>query len=238
MKERANSFRSHSGSQTHPGDARKRLGTLFEIPGFRPRHAALILVALALAIVVSYSILIAPFALAQEEGTVALSPAQPMVGVELTATLADPDGAISAATWVWASSSDWDASAETGTGTWSDSSGATSASYTPVTGDVGKYLRATVSYTDGQGPGKSAQGVVAAQVNNPLGRRPSSGRDDDDDNRGVALTPVLPEGVSAIRELAENSVAGAMVGGPLSTTQSEGCRSPIALVGKTPPFQH
>ena len=82
---------------------------------FRPRRAALILVALALAIAVSYSILIAPFALAQKEGAVALSPAQPMVGAALTATLADPDGAISGATWQWASSSDWDASTEAGT---------------------------------------------------------------------------------------------------------------------------
>ena len=82
---------------------------------FRPRRAALILVVLALAIAVSYSILIAPFALAQEEGTVALPPAQPMVGAALTATLAEPDGAISGATWVWASSSDWDASTEAGT---------------------------------------------------------------------------------------------------------------------------
>ena len=82
---------------------------------FRPRRAALILVALALAIAVSYSILIAPFALAQEEGAVALSPAQPMVGAALTAALADPDGTISGATWVWASSTDWDASTEAGT---------------------------------------------------------------------------------------------------------------------------
>ena len=200
MKERAHSFRSHSGSQTHPGDARKWPGTRLEIPleipGFRPRHAALILVALALAIAVSYSILIAPFALAQEEGTVALSPAQPVVGAAQTATLADPDGTISATTWQRANSSDWDASAETetetGIGTWSDSSGATSASYTPVTGDEGKYLRAAVSYTDGQGAGNSAQGVSANKVppKKPTGlsaaRGPGSGQ--------VSLTHVAPGG--------------------------------------------
>ena len=94
----------------------------------RARHILVLLLAALFA--VSYSILIGPFALAQEAGTVALSPAQPVVGAALTATLADPDGAISDATWQWASSSDWDAS--TGTGTWSDISGATSASYTPA----------------------------------------------------------------------------------------------------------
>ena len=51
MKERANSFRNGSGSQTRPGDARKRSGTLLsgwllEITRFRPRRAALIFGAL------------------------------------------------------------------------------------------------------------------------------------------------------------------------------------------------
>ena len=160
------------------------------ITRFLPRPAALILVALALAIAVSYSILIGPFALAQEEGTVALSPAQPVVGAALTATLTDPDGTISATTWQRASSSDWDAS--TGTGTWSDISRAISASYTPVTGGEGKYLRATVSYTDGQGAGNSAQGVSANKVapKKPTGlsaaRGPGSGQ--------VSLTHVAPGG--------------------------------------------
>ena len=52
-------------------------------------------------------------------------------------------------------------------------------------------------------------------------RRSSSGRDDGDDDRGVVLTPEFAERVSAIRELAENSVAGAKVGGPRTTTESE-----------------
>ena len=104
------------------------------ITRFLPRSAALILVALALAIAVSYSILIAPFALAQGEGTVALSLAQPVVGAALTATLTDPDRTISATTWQRSQllrlgrlRRDW-----TGTGTLNDSSGATSASYTPA----------------------------------------------------------------------------------------------------------
>ena len=66
-------------------------------------------------------------------------------------------------------------------------------------------------------------------VTRPPARRPSSGRDDD---RGVALTPEFAEGVSAIRELAENSVAGAKVGGPLTATESEGKQLSYSLGGE------
>ena len=53
MKARARSFRNDSGSQSRPGDARKRPGPLLGILRFRPRRAALILVALALAITIA-----------------------------------------------------------------------------------------------------------------------------------------------------------------------------------------
>ena len=92
-----------------------------------------------------------------EVGAVALSPAQPVVGTALTATLTDPDGSITGTTWVWASSTD-------GSTGWTDISSATAASYTPVDADVGNYLRATATYTDGHASGKSAQGVSANQV--------------------------------------------------------------------------
>ena len=127
----------------------------------------------------------------EEAGTVALSPAQPMVGAALTATLADPDGAISGATWMWASSTD-------GSTAWADIGSATAASYTPVTGDVGKYLRATASYTDGHGSGKSAQGVAAAQVNN---------------------APAFAS-ETASRSIAENSAEGDSVGGAVTATDA------------------
>ena len=69
----------------------------------------------------------------EEAGSVILSPTQPVVGTALTATLADPDGSISAATWVWAGSTD-------GLTGWTDISGATSGSYIPTAADVGSYL--------------------------------------------------------------------------------------------------
>ena len=170
-----------------------------------------------------------------EAGSVILAPTQPVLGTALTATLADPDGNVAEVVWQWASSTD-------GSTGWTDISDATSASYTLTADDVGSYLRATASYTDGHGSGKSAQGVsantvvAAAQVNNPPAIAPDRGTSSDGSGGGggepVALTPVIPEGVSVIRELAENSDAGAKVGGPRTTTESEGGQLTYSLGGK------
>ena len=87
-----------------------------------------------------------------EEGTVELTydQGQVRVGVAITAEEpVDPDGGVTNVSWQWESSSD-------GSTGWSNIAGATSAAYTPVDGDVGNFLRATASYTDAQGPGKSA----------------------------------------------------------------------------------
>ena len=78
------------------------------------------------------------------------------IDVALTATLTDPDGGVTGEMWQWARSSDKT--------TWTTITGATSGSYTPVLGDAGNYLGATVSYTDGVGSGKSAQAVTANMV--------------------------------------------------------------------------
>ena len=97
-----------------------------------------------------------------EAGVVSLSTAQPEDGVALTATLSDPDGGVSGATWQWARAASTD-------GAWTDIGEATSDTYTPASGDVGHYLRATVSYDDTQGPGKSAQGISDNRLSGPPG---------------------------------------------------------------------
>ena len=89
---------------------------------------------------------------ADEDGTVELTydQGQVRVGVAITAEEpVDPDGGVTNVSWRWESSSD-------GSTGWSDIAGATTAAYTPVDGDVGNFLRATASYTDAHGPGKSA----------------------------------------------------------------------------------
>ena len=98
-----------------------------------------------------------------EAGTVSLSSMEPQVGAVLTATVTDPDGSVSDVTWSWAKSSDQSA--------WTDISGGTSATYTPVRGDGENYLRATATYIDGEGSGKTAVAVSAnaVHVDRPTG---------------------------------------------------------------------
>ena len=96
---------------------------------------------------------------ADQAGTVALSTITPQVGVAVTATLTDPDTPVTGTTWEWSSS-------DTSDGTFTAISGATSASYTPVAADHGKYLKATASYTDMHGSGKSAEQVADNAVAN------------------------------------------------------------------------
>ena len=89
---------------------------------------------------------------ADDPGVVSLSAATPVVGSALIATLSDPDGSVTGKSWTWSRGN-------TRTGTFTLISGANAASYTPVSGDAEKYLKATVGYTDGQGSGKSASGT-------------------------------------------------------------------------------
>ena len=75
----------------------------------------------------------------------------------LTASVDDPDGGVTGDTWQWASSSD-------GSTGWAPIAGVSSDTYTPEPADVGNYLRAMPSYTDRQGPGKSAPPAISASA--------------------------------------------------------------------------
>ena len=91
---------------------------------------------------------------AEDEGTVTIAPQPPVVGRRLTAVLddddagtpGDPDGALASVSWRWQRSPDEQI--------WRPISGADTSSYTPVSGDKGHYLRATVTYFDGHGFGE------------------------------------------------------------------------------------
>ena len=76
------------------------------------------------------------------------------VGETFIATLFDPDGVVTVSEmWQWQRSPN-------GNTNWSDIPGATRNTYTVTDDDLGKWLRATVAYTDGHGPGKSAESVT------------------------------------------------------------------------------
>ncbi len=134
----------------------------------------------------------------EEPGTVTLSSLQPLVAIPLTTTLDDPDVVSGSVTWSWERSPD-------GTSSWTLISGATSASYTPVPADVDRYLRATASYTDGEGSGKSAQAISAHAVELAPGRN----------------APVFTEGASTTRSIPENTPAGRNIGAPVSATDPD-----------------
>ena len=128
-----------------------------------------------------------------EAGTVSVSLEQPEVGTALTVSLSDPDGSVSNISWQWAASSDGS--------NWSDISGANSDSYTPVADDVGIYLQATASYTDGHGPGKSADAVMERQTTQ---RDPSF------------------EGDVTLLTVDENTPPGTLVGDAITATDPDG----------------
>ena len=130
-----------------------------------------------------------------EAGTVSLSSMEPQVGTVLTATVSDPDGRVSDVTWSWAKSSD-----QSG---WTDISGAMSATYTPVRGDGENYLRATATYIDREGSGKTAVAVSANAVHVPN------------------TDPSFPATESGIRSVAENTQAGEDVGASVAATDAD-----------------
>ena len=126
-----------------------------------------------------------------EAGTVTL-PGTITAGQAVTATLTDPDGTPSNIGWQWSRS-------DTSSGTFTPISGATSNPYTPVAADVGKYLKATASYTDPHGSGKSATSAASSQV--------ASG------NTNPSFSSM-----TATRSVPENSTVGTNVGNPVSAT--------------------
>ena len=93
-----------------------------------------------------------------EAGMVELSPGAPQEKQELTATLSDPDERLSGIRW------QWERALNLTPGDWLDIDGATSNQYTPEMADVDHYLRATASYTDGDGMGKAASATTTEVV--------------------------------------------------------------------------
>ena len=130
-----------------------------------------------------------------EPGTVSISGTL-SGGSALTASLTDIDGTPTSVRWRWARG-------DTAGGSFSNISSATSDSYTLVAADVGKYLRATASYTDPHSSGKSANAVTSGAV-------------------AASNAEPMFSTETATRTLPENSGAGAnVVGGTITATDSD-----------------
>ena len=99
----------------------------------------------------------------------------PHPGVRITATLTDEDDRDRNHDWQWSRSSSRN-------GSYSNIADADAMTYTPTANDVGYFLRAAVSYRDGEGTGKSAMAtsmhpVQVIQVAECRASVPGSGLD-------------------------------------------------------------
>ena len=132
----------------------------------------------------------------EEAGTVTLSMTHPSARAELTATLTDPDGGVTSESWQWAK-------ADAKAGPYTDINGEISANYTPDGGDVSKFLKAKVSYTDAEGSTKTADAASDNAVQDGANRPPTF------------------SGATVTREIAENSSANTDIGGPVTATDPD-----------------
>ena len=129
-----------------------------------------------------------------EDGKVALSPEDAVPGVELTATLTDPEGSVSASgqitgeRWTWHNLGT-DATQDADDN--NDIDNATSPTYTPAPGDVGMYLRAMVSYVYQGGATRKTGVSDAVQVQTSSENQ----------------APRFKEGASTFRVVMENVMA-------------------------------
>ena len=141
-----------------------------------------------------------------EAGTASIDRPQPQVSRPLGAGLSDEDEGVAAERWQWARSQD-------GT-TWTGIEGATSPRRSPAPADVGMYLRATVTYSDKFGPGKTASAVSANLVETKtLSNAAPSFADQDKDED----TPYI----DVARSVAENTPPGRPIGRPASATDAD-----------------
>ena len=141
-----------------------------------------------------------------EAGTVSIDRPQPQVDRPLGASLLDEDEGVGAERWQWARSRD-------GT-TWTDIEGAISPRRPPAPDDVGIYLRATVTYSDRFGSGKTASAVSAnrAEARTLSNAAPTFADQDDDEDSPY---------IDVARSVAENTAVDMTVGGPISAADAD-----------------
>ena len=166
-------------------------------------------------------------------GEMLLSQRQPQVGIELVATVSDPDGGVTITRWVWERSAELDdLSAKcrnTGVASgWTSIGGASSAVYIPKPADVGRCLRAMAVYTDNLDDTElNATGVLEV----PVGRHESADTTPTSDGGFVNAAPMFPdqdfltEGDQrdrTSRSVAENTEAGQSIGDPVSALDEDG----------------
>ena len=142
-----------------------------------------------------------------EAGKVTLSARRPQSDTRFTAGVTDPDVGVIDVKWQWAK-------AGSKNGTYRDIEDATSENYTPEDADAGSYLRATVTYEDDEGEGKTA--MMVSEFPSQL----ITGGNDAPEFDAVQDPDGVDEAAMAIakREVAENTDSGKTVGSPVVAT--------------------
>ena len=138
-----------------------------------------------------------------DAGTVRIDRPQPQVHRPLGAILLDEDDGVASERWQWARSEDGE--------TWLNIRGATEPRRHSTPADEGMYLRATVTYSDRFGSGKTASAVSVHRV------------------EATMLVNAAPrfvgrpgdEVATATRSVAENTAVGMAVGRPVSATDAD-----------------
>ncbi len=141
-----------------------------------------------------------------EAGTASIDRRQPQVDRPLSASLSDEDDGVTAGRWQWARSVD-------GT-TWTDIEGVTSPRRSPAPADVGMHLRATVTYSDKFGSGKTASAMSANPVEAKTlsNAAPSFADQDNDEDTSY---------IDVDRSVPENTAVGRPIGRPVSATDAD-----------------
>ncbi len=138
-----------------------------------------------------------------EAGTASMDRPQPQVDRPLTASLRDQDEDVAIERWQWAESEDGM--------TWMDIEGATSSRRSPATDDVGMYLRATVTYSDKFGAGKTVSAVSSNRVEARTTANAAPSFAGQDENKATTYVDIA-------RSAPENSAVGMSIGDPVSAT--------------------
>ncbi len=141
-----------------------------------------------------------------EAGTASIDRPQPQVERLLSASLSDEDDGVMDEQWQWARSED-------GT-TWTDIKGATTPRRRPAAADVDMYLRATVTYSDKFGSGKTASAVSANRVEATTLTDAAPSFADQDDDEATSYIEVT-------RSIAENTAVGMPIGEPVSASDAD-----------------
>ena len=123
----------------------------------------------------------------------------PQVGNSVHLSLSDPDGSVTGAQWSWQRSSN--------RVSWSTISGVTSSGYRPTSDDLGRYLRVSASYSDGEGENKTQRFTW----NSAVRAKPSSN-----------TAPYFNSTAAAQRLVPETAPAGYPVGLPISAYDDDG----------------